>query len=370
MKSIVYIGMDVHKNSYSLCALHKETGEILGESRIASDIKLVEKFISNIKKKVDEEVEIKTGYEAGCLGYSLYHQLTKRNIDCDILAPTTMAKSAKNKVVKNDRMDAKNIAENLSNGTYKKVYVPCDEDVEVKEYIRMLDDFKKQQKKIKQNINAFTLRHDLRYEGKSRWISTHIKWLKKVEVSEMYREILDEYIAEFESLQEKIERVSYRIDELSHKETYEKKIGEVRCLKGIDTTAAMTMHVEISDFDRFPNAKAFATYVGLTPGDNSSGDKNNHTSITKQGNSTVRTTLVECAQALVKGTPGVKGKRVTTRQKGQDVKVIEYADRAVVRLQKKYQKMIFRGVPRNKVITAIARELACFVWGIETGHIN
>ena len=44
-------------------------------------------------------------------------------------------------------------------------------------------------------------------------------------------------------LKEKIERFSYRIDELSHKETYEKKIGEVRCLKGIDTTAAMTIHV-------------------------------------------------------------------------------------------------------------------------------
>ena len=161
MKSIVYIGMDVHKNSYSLCALHKETGEILGEARISSEIKMVEKFISNIKKNVEGEVEIKTGYEAGCLGYSLYHELTSRNIACDILAPTTMSKSAKNKVVKNDRMDAKNIAENLSNGTYKKVYVPCDEDLEVKEYIRMLDDFKKVQKKIKQNINAFTLRHGL-----------------------------------------------------------------------------------------------------------------------------------------------------------------------------------------------------------------
>jgi len=369
MKSIVYIGMDVHKNSYSLCALHKETGEILGESRIPSDIKLVEKFISNIKKQVDEEVEIKTGYEAGCLGYSLYHQLTKRNIDCDILAPTTMSKSTKNKVIKNDRMDAKNIAENLSNGTYKKVYVPCDEDVEVKEYIRMLDDFKKQQKKIKQNINAFALRHDLRYEGKSRWIPSHIKWLKQVKVSEMYREILDEYIAEFESLQEKIERFTYRIEELSQKDSYKEKVGELCCFKGIATTAALTMHVEVSDFDRFPNAKAFAAYLGLTPGDNSSGDKVNHTSITKQGNSVVRTTLVECAQALVKGTVGVKSKRVTARQKGQDVKVIEYADRAVIRLQKKFHKMIYRGVPRNKAVTAVARELACFVWGMETGNI-
>jgi hypothetical protein len=54
----------------------------------------------------------------------------------------------------------------------------------------------------------------------------------------------------------------------------------------------------------------------------------------------------------------------------QDVKVIDYADKAVESLQKKYHHMIYRNVNRNIVITAIARELACFIWGIETGHIS
>ena len=370
MKSIVYIGMDVHKNSYSLCALHGLTGEILGETRIASDIKLVEKFIKNIKTKVEGEVSIKTGYEAGCLGYSLYNELKAKSIECDILAPTTMQKSTKNKVVKNDRMDARNIATNLANNTYKKVYVPCEEDVEVKEYIRMLDDFKCELKKVKQHMNAFTLRLGLNYPGKSKWTDTHIKWLKSIEISALYREILNEYLSEYDSLIERIERFNQRLTEMSQKETYKEKVGELRCFKGIDTTAAMTMHVEVSDFDRFPNAKAFCAYLGLTPGENSSGDKNNHTNITKQGNSTVRATMVECAQALVKGHIGVKSKRVKARQVGQDVRVIDYADRAVTRLQKKFHKMINRGVPRNKAVTAVARELACFVWGMETGNIN
>ena len=50
-----------------------------------------------------------------------------------ILAPTTMQVSAKNKMVKNDRMDALNIAKNLASGSYKAVYVPDEEDVEIKE---------------------------------------------------------------------------------------------------------------------------------------------------------------------------------------------------------------------------------------------
>ena len=151
--------MDVHKKTYSLCALLKETGEIIGETKIPADVSLIIKFIENAKKSVDsDDVQIKTGYETGCLGYSLYWQLAEKGIECDILAPSTMHRSAKNKVVKNDRRDAKNIAANLANGTYKSVHVPTDEDVEIKEYIRMMHDFKIELKKVKQHINAFLLR--------------------------------------------------------------------------------------------------------------------------------------------------------------------------------------------------------------------
>jgi len=323
-----------------------------------------------MKKKVDDqEVNVLTGYEAGCLGYSLYWQLTEKGIDCDILAPTTMKRSVKNVKIKNDRMDANNIATNLAHGTYKAVYVPNSNDVDVKEYIRMLGDFKDELKKTKQHINALLLRHGYQYTGKSKWIPGHLKWLKELEIRSMLREILDEYISHFESLTENIERYKHRLEELSQKELYKEKVGQLRSFKGIDTTAAMILHVEISDFNRFPNANAFTSYCGLTPGENSSGDKANRTSITKQGNSTVRKTLVECAQALVKGTIGVKSKRVKARQLGQDVKVIDYADKAVERLQKKYHRMMRGNKSRNVVITAVARELACFVWGMETGNI-
>lgn len=201
-----------------------------------------------------------------------------------------------------------NIATNLANGTYKAVYVPHDHDVEVKEYIRMMNDFKEESKRVRQHINAFVLRLGYQYEGKSRWIPSHIKWLKELELADMYREILDEYLSQLETLTAKIERFQNKLEKLSLEEPYKEKIGKLRCLKGIDTTAAMTLQVEISDFNRFPNAKAFSSFCGLTPGEDSSGDKNQRLSITKQGNSTVRTTLVEVAQALVRGYQGKKGR--------------------------------------------------------------
>ena len=89
-----------------------------------------------------------------------------------------------------------------------------------------------------------------------------------------------------------------------------------------------------------------------------------------RGSTMIRTTLIEAAQVLVRGIIGKKGEKVKSKQKNQDVKVIDYANKAVIRLQKKYHRMIFRGVKRNIAITAVARELACFVWGIDTGHIS
>lgn len=97
MKSIVFIGMDVHKNSYSLCCYDKESGEISREIKCAADVKLVKNYIEGIKKDLGEDTIIKCGYEAGCLGFSLYKLLKALDIDCDILAPTTMQSSTKTK---------------------------------------------------------------------------------------------------------------------------------------------------------------------------------------------------------------------------------------------------------------------------------
>ena len=88
MKSIIYIGMDVHKNTYSLCGIHSSTGEVIAQTKCAADVKNILKFIKSAKERMNEEneVDILTGYEAGCLGFSLYHELAYHGIPCVILA--------------------------------------------------------------------------------------------------------------------------------------------------------------------------------------------------------------------------------------------------------------------------------------------
>jgi transposase len=368
MSSIIFIGMDVHKNSFNLCALDGHTGEILGETQCSSDAKNVLKFTNRVKKQFENNVIVKVGYEAGCLGYALYHSLTALGLNCDILAPTTMLRSAKNKVVKNDKLDARMIAQNLANGTYKSVHVPDAQDIESKEYIRMVQSRKKALKKIKQEIKSLILRHGYFYDGKSTWTIAYMKWLKTLVMTPVLREALDEYLIQYEYLVDQIERFKVRIEEMSHQERYAEPVGHLRTFKGIDTLSAMTIQVEISDFSRFSNAKSFCAYLGLTPSEQSSGGKVNLGGISKQGNSVVRTTLIECARALVKASIG-KSKKLKARQAGQPSEIIAYADRAVERMKRKFSRLLYSGKARNKAITAIARELACFIWGMSTGNI-
>lgn len=137
------------------------------------------------------------------------------------------------------------------------------------------------------------------------------------------------------------------------------------------TQTALSTIVEVGDFKRFASAQHFASYLGLVPGEDSSGDSQNKLGITKAGNSHVRTLLVEAAQSYTRGQAGYKSKTLKERQYGNTADVIAYADKANERLRRKYYHMVLcKNKKANVAKTAIARELACFMWGMMTGDIS
>ena len=347
-----------------------------GEDRIFTNIQVtpdyenVIQFIDNLKERLgsSDSYSIECGYEAGCLGYSLYHQLTKAGVKCTILAPTTML-TQQGKRVKTDKRDAVMIAQCLSYGGYHAVHVPTDQDASVKEYLRMRDDHKLALKKIKQQINAFCLRHGYIYDG-HKWTIRHLDWLKKLDLSELYRETLNEYMTSYEEQTAKIERFDKRIEELAADSDYHENVRKLSCLLGIQTYTALSLIVETGDFKRFRKGNTYAAFLGLAPGESSSGEKISRTGITKAGNSRLRTLLIEAATGICKGQVGHKSKALCARQAGNPAEVIAYADRGNIRMRSKYKRMIRHEKKRNVAVAAIARELACYVWGIMTNHIE
>lgn len=141
------------------------------------------------------------------------------------------------------------------------------------------------------------------------------------------------------------------------------------CFLGVKTQTALSTLVEVGDFKRFASAQQFASYLGLTPGEDSSGGDQNRLGITKAGNSHIRTLLVEAAQSYTRGQIGYKSRTLKARQHGNPVEIITYADKANERMRRKYYRMVLsQGKKTNIAKTAVARELACFIWGMMTGN--
>lgn len=373
MNRILKIGMDVHSKNYTLCAMEPVIGaedRVFANIQVTADYKNILMFLENLKQKLgmQDTYDIECGYEAGCLGYSLYNQLTAAGVKCVILAPTTML-TQQGQRIKTDARDAHMIAQCLSYGGYHPVYIPTEKDNAVKEYLRMREDHKKALKKIKQQINAFCLRQGKYYEG-TKWTIAHLKWLKKLELAAMNQETLEEYLASYDEQTAKIERFDGRIEEIAGQTEYAEKVKKLGCFLGIKTYTALSLIVETGDYKRFQKGNIYAAYLGLAPGEHSSAEKVKRLGITKAGNRHLRLLLVEAAGGICKGAVGHKSKALRKRQEGNGAEIISYADKANSRMRSKYYRLIRHGKKRNVVVAAIARELACFVWGMMTGNIN
>lgn len=309
MASIIYVGMDVHATNFTFCCYTADSDRGFAVAQTEPDYRQVIKYMERVQKQRGEECNFVCGYEAGCLGYSLYHQLTRCGVDCVILAPSTMHQE-KGKRIKTDRRDAENIARCLAFSLYSPVYVPTTEDDAVKEYIRMRDDIKADLKRVKQQIIAFTTRHGFAFDGKSYWTQKHLKWLETLVVEHpLYKETLQEYLILYYMLDEKVAVYDTRIEEMSHLEHYEENVQKLCCFRGVAAHTALSLLVEVGDFQRFRSAKHFAAYLGLVPGEHSSSDKQIRTSITKAGNTHLRRLLVEAAQSYNRGAIGKRAQR-------------------------------------------------------------
>lgn len=372
MTSITYVGLDVHTTNYTVACYRFETGNAFAVSTLKPKVEEIVKYLKRVKKDIGEECEFLCGYEAGCLGYSLYHELTAKGINCVIMAPSTMETAPANKI-KTDRRDAMKIAKCLATGSYSAVYVPTDEDNAVKEYIRMRDDVKDSLKRLKQQIIALCIRNGKIYKnvvGKNYWTAKHLKWLRTLEFNHpILKETLDEYIILYYVLCEKIDIYDIKIEEFSHMPRFEEPVKKLCCFTGIATHTAMAVISEISDFSRFETAGKFSAYLGLVPGERSSSDKCKHLGITKQGNTHLRRLLVESAQSYTKGRVGQKSVALKKRQAGMPSQIVAYADRCAERLKTKFIRLALHS-SHNLAKTAVARELACFIWGMMTENYS
>lgn len=283
-----------------------------------------------------------------------------------------MVRAGREKRLKTDRRDARLVARCLRNLDYSPVYVPSEKDESVKDYIRAREDETRALQKVKQRINALCARKGLKFTGtKTKWTQKHESWLQSLKLDEDLDTLtLKSYLNQYFFHKESIKRFDEVIEATARLPEYRDRVSALTCFKGINTLTALALVVEVCDFARFSKAGCFAAYLGLTPGERSSGAHSQQLGLTKQGNRHLRRLLIQAAQSYTRGSAEKKSALLEKRREGQPERIVEYAERCSKRLQNKFLSMVLgKGKARNKAVAAIARELACFVWGVCTGNV-
>lgn len=363
-ETVYYVGMDVHKETIELSVFEGMSQEAVIEKKIQTDLPVLKKFFLQLQRKG----KIVCCYEAGSSGFVIKRYLdVETEVLCKVIAPGSIPKRVSDRI-KTDRRDARNLAKLLRSGQLAEVYVPTPHDEAVREFIRSRSGVKQDIRKEKQRLLQFLLRNGYIYETNRYWTKKHRQWMNSIQFPfSMLQNVLDQMYAKLTYLEEHLAEMDAHIKEIALSEVYKDRVAKLRCLKGVDYLTALAFISEVGDFYRFQSAGSFMAYLGMVPREYSSGERIQRGAITKTGNSRVRLLLVEAAWHYAKNKGA--GVRVVERRKDQDLHIVSYAEKCEKRLRRKYTKMISRNKMKQVAITATARELAGFVWGLMTDAV-
>ena len=360
MSSVRYVGLDVHKDS--VVAAVAEAGS--GPAEVLGSWAWDEAGVLKELRKLGPLSSLKVCYEAGPTGYGLARSLMAAGVDCVVVAPGLVPQVAGARI-KTDRRDAKKLAHFLRSGDLTVVWIPDEHTEALRDLERARDDARLAERRIKQQLLKFLLRHGRRYpEGKEAWTKTHWVWVRQQKFEhEAQQRVLADAITTTEQATARIARLDADIAECIEGWALAPLVKNLQAFRGIKILTAVGIAAEIGDFVRFPKAGNFMGYVGLVPSENSSGQSRRQGGITKTGNRHVRRLLIEAAWHYFNA-PLVVSAALTERRAGVSEEVIAIADRALRRLRKKCRAMQLRKKTGTKIVTALARELAGFLWAV------
>jgi len=357
--TIKFIGLDVSKEKIAVAIAEQGYGEARYYGMIPNTPEAIRKLV----KKMGEPHTLRVCYEAGPTGYPLYRLLTKMDVHCDVIAPSLIPQRPGERI-KTDRRDSLRLAQLYRAGELTSIYVPTSEDEALRDLVRCREDAKEDQLRAKHRLSKFLLRYNIHPpSGVNKWTVKYFRWLDTLKFeSSKLRVVFQEYYHQIKEIEQRIQRLEEEIKLQSTEGVHAPTIQALQALRGVALITATSIAAEIGSFKRFANAKQFMAYVGLIPSEYSSGESRKQGKITKTGNRHVRRLLVESAWSY-RYQPAVK-RELKRRLEGQPPEIQSISWKAQNRLHKKYYRLLARGKESGKAITAVARELAGFIWAV------
>jgi transposase len=357
-----FVGIDTSKLRNAVAIAEGGRG---GEVRFLGEIETTSaataKLVRKLRAKYGERLTF--CYEAGPTGYGLQRQIKSLGHECMVVAPSLIPKRPGDKI-KTNRRDAVSLAKLLRADELTAIWVPDSHHEAMRELTRARETAVMDRRAKRQQISAFMLRLGRHYpESKNTWTKAHLKWLmsQSFEHAEQ-RHVFEEMMLAMRQATDRVERLDQTIRIAAADWSLAALVTALMAMRGMDLIAAVTLVAEIGDLSRFQTPRQLMAYLGLVPSEESTGDTIKRGPITKAGNRRARRMLVECAWSYHH--PPRVGKTKQPKIDAAPPAVREIAWKAQCRLYRRYRALIRRGKLKTVAITAVARELAGFIWAV------
>lgn len=358
--SEAFIGIDTSKlkNAVAIAEAGR-TGEVRYQGEIDTTDAATRKLVARLAAKYSK---LTFCYEAGPTGYGLCRLIESLGHECIVVAPSLIPQKAGDHV-KTNRRDAENLARLLRAGELTAVWVPDVRHEAMRDLSRAraaaVDDLKSK----RQQISSLLLRLGLHYPGKKTWGRAHRNWLASTKLEQReQRFVFEEQRGAEREAQARIERIEAAIRAAVPEWSLREVVTALQAVRGIDLISAVVLMAEIGDLTRFASAHDLMGYLGLVAKENSTGDRVKRSGITKAGNSRARIALVESSWSYRH--PARIGREKQAKVDAAPEAARAIAWKAQTRLSARFRHLTRKNKKPGVVVTAIARELAGFVWAI------
>ena len=357
-----YVGLDVHKETIVVAVAEPGRQAPAYEGEIPNTPKRVERKLQQLSERYGGGL-LQFVYEAGPCGYGLYRQLLASGHDVQVVAPSRMPK-APGERIKTDRRDAIKLARLARSGDLTPVWVPDTEQEAMRDLPRARDDMKAQERKARQQLNAFVLRHGHHWpKGRTRWTQAHFNWLESLRFEHDWQQVvLQEYTDAVKAATRRVADLTAQMERALPQWSLAPVVEALVALRGIDKLAAMVLMAELGDISRFDTPRELMAFLGLVPSEHSSGSRRRQGAVTLTGNRHARRMLVESAWSY--RFPARQTMHLKRKAAGAPEEAKAVAWKAQKRLCGRYRDMTRAGKNTKLVCVAVARELTGFIWDI------
>ena len=319
-------------------------------------------MIKLVRKMADRYETVHFCYEAGPTGYGLYRQIQSLGHECTVVAPSLIPRRPGDRV-KTNRRDAQTLCRLLRADELTAVWVPDETHEAVRDLVRTRAMAVEDYRRKRQHVTSFLLRHGRIFDGKTSWRGRHLRWLDGQNFAHpAQRFAYQELLNAVRMTADRIDRLEAALAEIVPNWTMAPVVAAFQAMRGVAFSTATTLVAEAGDLRRFDHPRKLMAFLGLVPSERSTGETRRQGGITRAGNARARSALVEAAWTYRHSAGlGVGHQR---RQVELSEKVRDIAWKAQARLCARYRRLAAKGKRLTVVTTAIARELAAFLWDI------